>query len=314
MSQNGETARRFDCFGSSVGIYAASRDRDRDERAVKEGSRRLLDIHARLSRFLPDSELSTLNQDPRRQVPATHLMLCFARAVRSAGMLSDGLVDATCLQALLDAGYSRSLEPAEGPTLQKLLGPDRRHVPATPDPAENWRAVTVDERTSTVSRPPGVLIDSGGIAKGLAADLVGADLRGCSTWAVDCGGDILIGGCAGLPRNVDVDDPFGGPPLRTFEITGGAIATSGIGRRTWRRADGSRAHHLIDPGSGLPADTGIVQATALGRTCFEAEVLAKTALLSGPERGPAVLIHGGLIVLDDGTTELARAERSRIAA
>ena len=61
--------------------------------------------------------------------------------------------------------------------------------------------------------------------------------------------------------------------------------------------DGRPAHHLLDPATGRPAFTGVVQATALAPTAVEAEWRAKAAVLSGPER------RGGL----------ARARRRRRA-
>ena len=42
-------------------------------------------------------------------------------------------------------------------------------------------------------------------------------------------------------------------------------------------------HHLIDPRTGAPADTDIVQATVLAPTAREAEVLAKAAVIHGSE-------------------------------
>jgi len=60
-----------------------------------------------------------------------------------------------------------------------------------------------------VQRPPGLRLDSGGIAKGLFADMLGIRLRDLDVFAIDCSGDILIGGRARAPRRVRVDDPFG---------------------------------------------------------------------------------------------------------
>jgi thiamine biosynthesis lipoprotein len=60
------------------------------------------------------------------------------------------------------------------------------------------------------------------------------------------------------------------------------------------------SHHVLDPGSGRPAFTGIVQATALAPTVTEAEMLSKAALLRGPARAGELLVHGGLFVLDAG--------------
>ena len=75
------------------------------------------------------------------------------------------------------------------------------------------------------------------------------------------------------------------------------------GRRppTWLDGNGRPAHHLLDPGTGRPAFTGVVQATAVAPTALEAEVRAKAAVLSGPDGASAWLPHGGVIVLDDGT-------------
>jgi thiamine biosynthesis lipoprotein len=162
----------------------------------------------------------------------------------------------------------------------------------------------VDRIAGTVTRPPGLSLDSGGIAKGLAADRIAATLADHTTFAVDCCGDLAIGGAAGTPRIVGVADPFSDGVLASLAVTRGGVATSGIGRRSWRGPDGMPAHHLLDPASGQPAFTGVVQVTALAPTAFEAEVLAKTALLTGLRGAAALLVHGGLVVLEDGRIEL----------
>jgi thiamine biosynthesis lipoprotein len=121
---------------------------------------------------------------------------------------------------------------------------------------------------------------------------------------VDAGGDIVLGGTTGAPRRVSVAHPTGQAMIE-FQLVEGAVATSGLGTRIWRSARGF-AHHLLDPETGWPAWTGVIQATAIGATGVEAETLAKTALLLGPERGLRVLEPGGgALVLDDGQVVLA---------
>jgi thiamine biosynthesis lipoprotein len=161
--------------------------------------------------------------------------------------------------------------------------------------------VTVDRRSRTVTRPPRVELDSGGIAKGLFADMLAEQLTRFEAFAIDCAGDIRIGGRAGVARPVLVDDPLGHGSLHEFELVSGGVATSGIGRRSWLGADGRPAHHLLDPSTGRPAYTGILQATALAPTALEAEMLAKAALLSGPDGAHRWLRHGGLVVFEDGS-------------
>jgi len=59
-------------------------------------------------------------------------------------------------------------------------------------------------------------------------------------------------------------------------------ATSSVRRRRW-----GAMHHLIDPRSGLPAKTGLDEVSVVAASGFEAEVIAKTALLLGPALAPA---------------------------
>src|SRR5439155_320958 len=83
--------------------------------------------------------------------------------------------------------------------------------------------------SGTVTRPPGVMLDSGGLAKGLFADLLADELAAHASFAIDCAGDVRVGGSAGVPREVHVADPFGGPALHTYTLAGGGAATSGLG-------------------------------------------------------------------------------------
>jgi thiamine biosynthesis lipoprotein len=303
-----EAHRSFACFGGTATVHVRGDGAADAEEAADRARGRLLDAHERLSRFLEDSELSRLNRDPRREVPASALLRRLAEAVRRAAILSRGLVDATLLQELERAGYRDSMERGDGAAIG-VLSEGIGRQPARPHPAQRWRELHVDEAAGTISRPPGLAIDSGGIAKGLVADLVGAELGGRRAYAVDCCGDIRIGGTAGLQRPVLVGDPFGGDPIHELALSAGAVATTGIGRRRWIGPAGKAAHHLLDPRSGKPAFTGIAQATAIAPSGVLAEVYAKAALLSGPAGAAAWLPHGGVIVDDGGAVEQVQAGR-----
>jgi len=127
------------------------------------------------------------------------------------------------------------------------------------------------------------------------------ELAGHAAFAFNCAGDLRIAGAARLTRQVNVESPFDGSVLHTFELSDAGVATSGIGRRSWLAPDGRPAHHLLDPSTGAPAFTGIVQATAIAPTALLAEIRAKSALLSGPQGAARWMADGGVIVLDDGS-------------
>lgn len=302
-----EHERGFEVFGTTVRLLLGPTTGlgALDPRAAAIQAEGVLrHIHRELTRFEPGSRLSTLNDDPARECGVSPLLAMSLEAAIVAARRSGGLVDPTQLAALERAGYSRSRVGVRGAPLRAALlaGPLRR--PARPDPSQRWRAIRVDSASCSVSRPPGLRIDLGGTAKGLAADLLAARFEPYESFVIDAGGDMRIGGRSARPRLVEVEHPFQSRPAHAFEVISGAVATSGIGTRVWRDGHGF-AHHLLDPASGRSAWTGVVQATALARTALEAETLAKAALLAGPDRaGEWLAERGGVVIADDGEVTL----------
>ena len=261
---------------------------------------------ARMSRFIPESELAVFNRDARAEVPASRMLRSVVRAGLWAAERTGGLVDPTLVSELEAIGYAQSLADREPASLAEALagGPPRR--PARAHPAERWRQVEVDDGAAVVRRPPGVRIDSGGVGKGLVADMVAFRLYGYARYVVDCGGDLAVGGVEALvrPYEIEVEHPLTGECVHTLRVSSGGVATSGLNVRVWRTTAGYH-HHLLDPASGRPAWTGLIGATALGESALEAETLTKAALLLGPMGARRVLAdQGGLIVHDDGDVEL----------
>jgi len=165
-------------------------------------------------------------------------------------------------------------------------------------PAGRWREVRLGP--GAVFLPPGVALDLGGIGKGLAVDLVLRRLRRrqpASSLMVNAGGDLALWVLSGDPPwVVEVADPFAPDRvLATASLCGGAAATSSTLGRRW----GPGRHHIIDPVTGRPADSGLAAATVFAPTATRADVLAKACLVLGAERALQLLAaHGchGLLV------------------
>jgi thiamine biosynthesis lipoprotein len=297
----------FPAMGSTVRLVIGKpvRDAPPAEVAADEVRKFVEHFEVVLSRFRPDSELCVLNADPREAVPASELMRTAVSAGIWAADRSGGLVDPGLLDEIEAAGYAETPgEPAV--PLASALAVAPRRCPARPRPDSDRHRFEVDEDAGTVRRPNGVHFDSGGIGKGLAADLIARRLVGYARFVVDCGGDIRVGGNDALlhPYEIVVEHPLSGERTHAIRLGFGGIATSGLNVRIWRAADGTYRHHLLDPSTGEPAWTGLIGATALGDTALEAETLAKAALLSGPEGGRSILAEiGGLMVHDDGRVE-----------
>lgn len=302
----GDHERRLDLFGTSVRILVRGSRRSGDAGAAMAAATAevVLRRHQRaLSRFDARSELSALNRDPR---PARRMSELTAGAIAAAiwaAERSAGLVDPTLLPALERAGYEHSRANADSASLSDALSAAPARQPAAPCQRAAWRAVTV--AGPWVRRRPGLQLDLGGSAKGLAADRAATFLAGQEAFAIDAGGDLVIGGTAGARRLVTVAHPIEQAPAFAFHLSSGAVATSGIGARVWRTPRGF-GHHLLDPATGRPAWTGVIQASAVASSGLEAEALAKIALLSGPETAVAVLAPGGgVLVVDSGEVIVA---------
>ena len=223
-----------------------------------------------------------------------------ARAAVWAGAASGGLVDATLTGEIEAAGYAGSrsgLAPAE---LAAALAaaPERRPARPRPEPGFARLEVLADGR---VVRPPGVRLDSGGLGKGLAADLAAELVPAGVRSAISVGGDMALGGG---DWEIAVTGARVGDEVHRLRARGG-VATSGVHERLWRHADGGFAHHLLDPSTGEPAWTGLLAATAVAASALEAEVLAKTAQLAGPAGARRVLRRrGGVLQHEDGRVEV----------
>lgn len=299
-----EAIERFPCFGGRCAVLVGgSGPAGTPREAAVRVKRALLAWHGQFSRFEPDSELSQMNQDPRETVAVSPVMTRFVEAALHVAATTDGLVDPTLIGELDRVGYREHFDSIPVPLPRALaLAPPR--APGRPNPAAIWRAVQVDRGAGTVTRPPGVRLDSGGIVKGMFGDILAEVLSKHESFAVDAAGDLRFGGARGLLRPIRVADPSDDSVLHVFELEQGAAATSGISRRSWLGRDARPAHHLLDPATGRPAFTGVVQVTALAPNGVLAEALSKAALLSGPDHARSRLTYGGVVVYDDGTFDV----------
>jgi thiamine biosynthesis lipoprotein len=302
-----EHERRFKLFGSHVRLLVGEPVREGLPSSEVVGIQiefflRLL--HRKLTRFDRGSELCELNAERATRCSVSPTLAVAVDAALWAARRSDGLVDPTLVDELEEAGYATSRAEVPSAEIAEALPLAPSRQPARARAGSGWRKIGVNAVEGAVTRPPGIRIDTGGVGKGLAADLASDRLTGYGTFVVDAGGDLRIGGERPLERLVRIDHPLRDEPAHEFMLDRGSVATSGIKTRLWQTDDGF-AHHLIDPATGRPAWTGVIQATSLGGTVLEAETLAKMAFLSGPGAAGEILAErGGLIVLDDGTVEL----------
>jgi thiamine biosynthesis lipoprotein len=135
-----------------------------------------------------------------------------------------------------------------------------------------------------VKVPEGLQVDLGGIAKGWIVEQ-GARLliaKGYRQFVYNAGGDMVCqGSMNGRPWRIGIADPFRpADNLLVLDVESLAVATSGTYRRSWIR-NGRHMHHIVDPRTGLPAETDVVSCTVVASSLVAAEWMAKTALILG---------------------------------
>jgi len=250
-----------------------------------------------LSRFIPESELSLLNQQAGAPVAVSDLLYSVLATALTAAQATEGVYDPAMLDQLVKIGYDCTFDTLQAGDFDPI-------IPG--EPGGRWRGIKVNSLHREVTLPIGVKLDFGGIAKGMAVDAALERLHqsGISPAMVNAGGDLSV---LGLPPTEDKwmiavpgRERYWSLPLRY-----GAVATSGIAHRHWRQGNMQR-HHLLDPRTGLPAQSDLWSVTVVADRCEQAEVAAKVAFILGSRQGADFLRKyriAGLMVREDGTWE-----------
>jgi thiamine biosynthesis lipoprotein len=250
----------------------------------KTGKGTVIDISMleALSDWMPESEV--------RRLPAA------AGAVTPVGADLGAALEASLRWNALTGG---AFDPTVG-ALTKLWRTARRagQVPSADDSAAARARcgaphVRFDPRTRTYAADiDGLELDFGGIGQGMAADAALAVLRarGITSALVDLSGDIAVGD-APPGRDawrVELDDPW----HTVLLLENAAVTTSGDRFQHLDVATGAaqpaRLSHIIDPATGEPLRNR-VEVTAVARTATDADALATSLCVMGPERGRALL-------------------------
>jgi thiamine biosynthesis lipoprotein len=278
----------------AIHVDAGGRE-DEAERFERRVVARIDRWASRLTRHTDTSDLALLNADPSGSVAVRPTLAAALVAGTVAADVSEGFADITLLDARLRA--EGLIDGTAGSRISE------------------WQVIRRRRGAAVVRRPPGLHFDLGGVGKGWIADRALALLEPWRSAVVDADGDLAILCAPGSHWEIGIDDPRGPDSqlavLRLEARSGGAptrwgVATSGTSIHRWN-VDGTATHHLIDPRTGLPADTDVVQATVVAGSALRAEALAKAAVIAGTVEGFALLerarVLGAVLLSADGKVQ-----------
>ncbi len=237
----------------------------------------LADLDRQASRFRADSELSWLNNAGGGVFMLSDGLAEAVGVALDAARWTGGWTDPTVGEALICLGYDRDFA---------AIDHQRTEAPAPAAPAPGWREVRLDGPLLRI--PAGVRLDLGATAKGVGSDravrAVMAATGRTGGVLVSLGGDIAVAGTPprdGWPVTVaEQPDEADSPGSQLVRLTGGAVATSSVTCRRWRRG-ATTLHHIVDPRTGRPAGGPWRTASVAGATCADANAAATAVIVAG---------------------------------
>ena len=150
----------------------------------------------------------------------------------------------------------------------------------------------------TVTLPKGMEIDLGGIAKGYIADQIAAQIQDRVSGAtLNFGGNVYAVGMKpdGTDFRIGIRDPLGGEgeSIAVVKLTDCSVVTSGIYERYFD-LNGVRYHHILDPRTGISADSDLASATIVSPSSMSADAVATACIVMGSEESLSFLDRMGM--------------------
>lgn len=240
----------------------------------------MLRLHKLWNIFDPESELSRVNASAGKYpiCVSPETMRILQQAVHYSA-LSESAFDITA--GALSSSWKTSIRESRLPGQDQLREQQR---------ITGWNLIRIDPARQTVFlTKQGMRLDLGGIAKGYAADCICNYLLSCGVRnaRINLGGTIRL---IGESRKIGIRNPFqsGSACIGELTVSDQAIVTSGSYEQC-AVIGGIPAHHIIDPRTGYPADSGLVSVTLTGQRASELDALATGILVLGAEHGAELL-------------------------
>ena len=271
---------------------------NKDSVAVSETMGRLEYYEKIFSRTLEGSELHEIN---------ARLAEAAAEGLYDVRVPLSGLMYRALYLAL---DYAEITDGAFDPTLGKLLElynfSGTEHTVPTAEEREEilshcgWQKLELAPSSDTAYpyqltvADPGIVIDLGGMAKGFIADCLKQELQqgGVSSAIINLGGNILVIGSKpdGSPYGIGVLKPEAGSSeyLTSFKIRDASAVTSGSYQRFFEK-DGVTYHHILDPATGLPVESGLKSVTVVTESSAVADLLSTALFVMGEAKAAAFL-------------------------
>lgn len=260
--------------------------------AIDAATKRIDEIEQMASADIETSDVSHINQAAGKDYVKVHpeVIKMLNTAIKYS-KITDGAFDVTVgpLIKLWGIGTSSERLPSDAEIKAKL-------------PLVGYKNISVNEQDSSIKlMKAGMAIDLGGIAKGFTADEIIKIFKqqGVKSALINLGGSSIytLGKKPdGTPWSVAIQHPRKEKDqgyLGIIKMPEQAMSTSGDYERYFIQ-NGKRYHHILNPFTGYPADTGVMSDTVIidsnvADCNMLADTLTKVTFVSGIEKGMKII-------------------------
>lgn len=148
--------------------------------------------------------------------------------------------------------------------------------------------ILIDKERKMVKIISGSL-DFGGIVKGYALDKIKEILKENKVQeaVINLGGNILVLG--NRKFSVGVKNPRGEGIIHTFEVKSCfSVSTSGD-YENFFILNGKRYHHIIDPNTGKPSQSGVIEVSVVSESGIDGDALSTALFVLGEKKGEEII-------------------------
>ena len=247
---------------------------DNDGEAILEEAEGYINsLEAKFSRNIDTSDIALLNKNGKAEV-SDETLAVIERALKISEE-SKGLFDITIAPLMNVWGFGGGV----------------MHVPEDKEIKQALTEVDyqkIDITGNQIKLAKGMEIDLGGIAKGYTSDKLIEMFRemGVDSAIVSLGGNVQTLGCKpdGSLWKVALEDPFGSDEYAAVvEVEEKAVISAG-GYERYFDEGGVRYHHILDPRSGYPSQSGLSMVTVIDDEGVRADGLATALYIMGLDR------------------------------
>jgi FAD:protein FMN transferase len=253
----------------------------RAEESLEAVGREVSHIERILSRFLPRSEINRINESAgiSSQKISFDTYEVLSKSVEFSQMCP-GCFDITVEPLVtLWNSVTETVGPPDEISIQQVL------------PLVNYRDLILEPwQMSAGLCYSGQSIDLGGIGKGFAGDRIIEVLKehDIPSAYANLGGNVVTLGTKpdGSLWNIGIQHPRQKNRLiGSVSVADQTVVTSGDYQRYVTDKSGMRHHHILDPTTGCPADSGLISVSIVSNKSVVADALSTILFVAGMEKG-----------------------------